>query len=131
MEGQQQHFWKRYSFQYLPVEVISYVYEDFLGGKSQPYFTPHHLVDLLLDEAMPEKDVLVAIDTCDPRQASSLAAYPLLDPACGSGVFLVGAWRRLVDAFCLREKNPTPKTLKKLMTDNLFGADIEEESVEL
>jgi len=131
MEGLQRHFWERYSFCYLPVEVISYIYEDFLDGRSQAYFTPHHLVDLLLDEAMPEKDVLAALESCDPRQPSSPAAYPILDPACGSGVFLVGAWRRLVDAFSLVQDNPTPKSLKKLMTDNLFGADIEEESVEL
>jgi len=131
MQGQQQFFWQRYSFRYLPVEVISYVYEDFLGGKSQAYFTPHHLVDLLLDEAMPEKDVLAALKSRDPRHASSSAAYPILDPACGSGVFLVGAWRRLVDAFCLLSKTPTPNALKKLMTDNLFGVDIENESVEL
>ena len=131
MEGSQRYFWQRYTFRYLPVEVVSYVYEDFLGGKSQSYFTPHHLVDLLLDEAMPEKDVLAALEKWDPREASSLAVYQILDPACGSGVFLVGAWRRLVDAYCVREKNPTPKSLKKLMTDNLFGADIEKESVEL
>jgi hypothetical protein len=131
MEGQQQHFWKRYSFQYLPVEVISYVYEDFLGGKSQAYFTPHHLVDLLLDEAMPEKEVFTAIESADPRNKSSIAAYPVLDPACGSGVFLVGAWRRLVDAFLLLDKSPAPEALKKLMTDNLFGVDTEKESVEL
>jgi hypothetical protein len=131
MEGQQQFFWQRYSFQYLPVEVISYVYEDFLGGKSQAYFTPHHLVDLLLDEAMPEKDVFAALESNDPRHISSSAAYTILDPACGSGVFLVGAWRRLVGAFCLLAKTPTPLALKKLMTDNLFGVDIEKESVEL
>ena len=131
MEGQQSHFWKRYAFRYLPVEVISYIYEDFLGGKSQAYFTPHHLVDLLLDEAMPEKDVLEALERCDPRQTSSVAAYPVLDPACGSGVFLVGAWRRLVDAFLLQDKSPEPTALRKLMTDNLFGVDMEKESVEL
>jgi hypothetical protein len=131
MKGRQRHFWQRYSFRYLPVEVISYIYEDFLAGRSQAYFTPHHLVDLLLDEAMPEKDLLAALEGYDPRRRSSLAAYPVLDPACGSGVFLVGAWRRLADAFCIRKENRTPALLKELMMDNLFGADIERGSVEL
>ena len=131
MQGEQQFFWKRYSFRSLPVEVISYVYEDFLGGKSQAYFTPHHLVDLLLDEAMPEKQIFSAFEAFDPRNDRSDAAFPVLDPACGSGVFLVGAWRRLVDAFRLLEQAPTPATLKKLMVDNIFGVDIEKESVEL
>jgi hypothetical protein len=131
MQGEQQFFWERYSFKALPVEVISYVYEDFLEGKSQAYFTPHHLVDLLLDEVMPEKKVLAALQRCDPRRSSSEAAFPILDPACGSGVFLVGAWRRLLDAFSIIDEVPPPEILKKLMVDNLFGIDIENESVEL
>ncbi len=131
MDGRQQLFWARYSFKYLPVEVISYVYEDFLGGKSQAYFTPHHLVDLLLDEAMPEQEILAALKSRDPRRADAEAAFPVLDPACGSGVFLIGAWRRLVEAFYLLEASPLPVTLRKLMTDNLFGVDLEKESVEL
>jgi len=131
MQGQQAFFWRRYSFRHLPVEVISYVYEDFLGGKSQSYFTPHHLVDLLLDEAMPEKDVAAALEKNDPRHAKTAAAFPILDPAAGSGVFLVGAWRRIVEAFLVNQPSPSPAILKRLMTDNVFGVDIEKDSVEL
>ncbi len=131
MQGQQPFFWERYSFRHLPVEVISYVYEDFLGGKSQSYFTPHHLVDLLLDEAMPEKDVVAALEKNDPRRADSAAAFPVLDPSVGSGVFLAGAWKRLVEAFLVMEPAPEPATLKRLMTENIFGVDIEKDSVEL
>ena len=131
MQGQQPFFWQRYSFRHLPVEVISYVYEDFLGGKSQSFFTPHHLVDLLLDEAMPEKEVVAALKKNDPRRTNAPAAFPVLDPAVGSGVFLAGAWRRLVEAFLVIEPSPSPAALKRLMTDNLFGVDIEKDSVEL
>lgn len=131
MQGQQAFFWQRYSFRHLPVEVISYVYEDFLGGRSQSFFTPHHLVDLLLDEAMPEKEVVAALEKNDPRRADASAAFPVLDPAAGSGVFLVGAWRRLVEAFLVIEPSPPPAILKRLMTDNVFGVDIEKDSVEL
>lgn len=131
MQGQQPFFWQRYSFRHLPVEVISYVYEDFLGGKSQSFFTPHHLVDLLLDEAMPEKDVVAALKKNDPRRTDASAAFPVLDPAVGSGVFLAGAWRRLVEAFLVIEPSPSPAALKRLMTDNVFGVDIEKDSVEL
>ena len=133
MEGTQPFFWQRYSFRHLPVEVVSYVYEDFLGGQSQAYFTPHHLVNLLLDEAMPESEVMAALRKHDPRRPDAPAAFPVLDPACGSGVFLVGAWRRLVDALrsLQPEAPPDAVALRKLMADNLFGVDIARQSVEL
>jgi hypothetical protein len=131
ISGGQLHFWERYSFRHLPVEAISYVYEDFLGGKSQSYFTPHHLVDLLLDEAMPPQRVRAALERHDPREADSTAAFPVLDPSCGSGVFLVGAWQRLVEGLRQIDPNPSPEVLKRLMQQNIHGVDVERDSVEL
>lgn len=131
MKGDEKHFWQRYSFRHLPVEAISYVYEDFLGNRSQSYFTPHHLVDLMLDEAMPTHKVLEAFRVHDPRKSDSDPAYPILDPSCGSGVFLVGAWHRLVEALYQLEPNPSPETLKQLMQQNIHGVDVEPDSVEL
>jgi hypothetical protein len=130
-QGDQKHFWKRYSFRHLPVEAISYVYEDFLGGKSQSYYTPHHLVELLLDEAMSPKRVREALQAHDPSQTDASPAFPVLDPACGSGVFLVGAWARLVEAMRLIDSSPSPETLKRLMEQNIHGVDKEADSVEL
>lgn len=131
MQGGQLHFWQRYSFRHLPVEAISYVYEDFLGNKSQSYFTPHHLVDLMLDEAMPPSKVIEALRSNDPRKEDSKPAFPVLDPSCGSGVFLVGAWHRLVEALHQLEPNPSPELLKRLMQQNIHGVDVEPDSVEL
>jgi hypothetical protein len=131
MEGGQQLFWQRYSFRHLPVEAISYVYEDFLGGDNQAYFTPHHLVDLLLDESMTPERVREAFKLRDPRDAQSPPAFPVLDPSCGSGVFLVGAWRRLVEVLHLLDASPSPETLKRVMEQNIYGVDIARDSVEL
>ena len=131
MKGEQRYFWERYSFRHLPVEAISYVYEDFLDGKSQSYFTPHHLVDLLLDEAMPSRRVRAALEANPPKQKNSSPAFAVLDPSCGSGVFLVGAWQRLVEAFRLVDATPTPERLKLLMEQNIHGVDKEPDSVEL
>lgn len=131
ISGGQLHFWERYSFRHLPVEAISYVYEDFLGGKSQSYFTPHHLVDLLLDEAMSPQRVSEALERHDPRQTDSPAAFPVLDPSCGSGVFLVGAWQRLVEGLHQIDPDPSPEVLKRLMQQNIHGVDVERDSVEL
>lgn len=131
MQGEECHFWVRYSFRHLPVEAISYVYEDFLGNKSQSYFTPHHLVNLMLDEAMPPPRVAEALRQSDPRVEGSPPAFPVLDPSCGSGVFLVGAWHRLVEAFRQIDPNPSPEMLKRLMQQNIYGVDVERDSVEL
>ena len=131
MKGEQRYFWERYSFRHLPVEAISYVYEDFLDGKSQSYFTPHHLVDLLLDEAMPARRIRAALEANPPKRKNSPPAFPVLDPSCGSGVFLVGAWQRLVEAFRLVDAAPTPERLKLLMEQNIHGVDKEPDSVEL
>lgn len=131
MEGQQRFFWERYSFRHLPVEAISYVSEDFLGGKSQSYYTPHHLVDLLLDEAMPPNRVREALAANPPKRKNARPAFPVLDPSCGSGVFLVGAWQRLLEALHLVDSNPTPARLKLLMEQNIHGVDMEPDSVEL
>lgn len=131
MEGGQLHFWERYSFRHLPVEAISYVYEDFLGNKSQSYFTPHHLVDLMLDEAMPPYKIVEALSNNDPRLEDSNPCFPVLDPSCGSGVFLVGAWHRLVEALHQLESEPSPELLKRLMQQNIHGVDVESDSVEI
>lgn len=131
MKGDQKFFWERYSFRHLPVEAISYVYEDFLDGKSQSYYTPHHLADLLLDEAMPPHRIRAALQANPPKRKNSPAAFPVLDPSCGSGVFLVGAWQRLVETFHLIDPAPTPERLKILMEQNIHGVDKEPDSVEL
>ncbi len=130
IQGEQRHFWQRYSFRHLPVEAISYVYEDFLEGKSQSFYTPHHLVDLLLDESMPPQQIREAVESVRGKKPT-MQFFPVLDPACGSGVFLVGAWQRLVETFCLIEPEATPERLKELMVENIFGVDLEADSVEL
>jgi len=82
LEGVQFVFWRLYSFNDLPVELISNIYEEFLEKKPGVVYTPPYLVSFLLDESMPFTDLNTD--------------FKILDPACGSGVFLVGAYRRLI-----------------------------------
>ncbi|MBW1615701.1 MAG: hypothetical protein JRJ49_04020 [Deltaproteobacteria bacterium] len=56
MSGRQYTFWKLYSFNDLPIELISNIYEDFLGKKEGVVYTPPYLVNLLIDEVMPIAD---------------------------------------------------------------------------
>src|ERR1019366_1201798 len=75
-----------YSFDTIPLEFISSIYEEFVSGTATPgsgvHYTPGHLVDLLLDGVLP----------WDEEQWD----VKLLDPACGSGIFLVKAFQRLI-----------------------------------
>lgn len=110
----QMHFWTLYTFEDIPVEIISYMYQNFVKG-SDAVYTPHFLVDLLLDECMPLEELR--------------DEFRVLDPACGSGVFLVGAYKRLVNAWRYRNewKHPESATLKNLLKNNIFGVDIDED----
>src|SRR5699024_1553660 len=59
--------------------------------------------------------------------------FKVLDPACGSGVFLVGVYRRLI--YRWRKNNhwarPNKSVLKKILRENIFGVDIERDAVNL
>ncbi|WP_144605858.1 HsdM family class I SAM-dependent methyltransferase [Algoriphagus algorifonticola] len=119
--------WKLYQFNYLPIELISHIYEDFLADengnkKKGVVYTPPYLVQFLVDRAMPLND---------PKEE-----FKVLDPACGSGIFLVGAYKRMIQWWRVRNnwKKPTRDNvdeLKALLKNNIYGCDLEEEAVTL
>lgn len=115
---QQRYLWELYSFEHIPVEIISHLYNRFLTGKDQVY-TPPFLASLLLDYVMP--------------YAQLTGKERVLDPACGSGIFLVGAFRRLVNVWRARHqwKEPDAKTLKKLLLRSIFGVEHSPTAVDL
>lgn len=118
-EGLQRVLWKLYSFNDLPVELISNIYEEFLGKQRGVVYTPPFLVNFLLDESMPLE--------------SEATDFKILDPACGSGVFLVGAFRRLIHRW--RRNNgwnrPSLETLKSLLRENIFGVELNKDAADL
>lgn len=115
-------FWRLYSFRDLPVELISNIYQLFVKDAASSIYTPPALVRLMLEEALSWKriDEIMAGDGV------------ILDPACGSGVFLVEAYKRLVLHW--RSKNgwerPGVEVLRQLVT-RIHGIDLEEGAVEL
>ena len=80
-----------YNFKYIPVELISAVYDRFLGkNKTEQrvqgtYYTPMFLADTVISQIW---------DTLSP---TTRVKGHFLDPACGSGVFLVRSFQRLCE----------------------------------
>ncbi|HVC92243.1 MAG TPA: hypothetical protein VND64_01065, partial [Pirellulales bacterium] len=74
----QRYLWEQFSFEHIPVEIVSHLYQRFVKGGHGTVYTPPFLATLLLDHAMPYDEL-----TGNER---------ILDPACGSAVFLVGAF---------------------------------------
>lgn len=123
---------KLYDFGFIPVELISAIYEEFLGAEAQletkqgqrggnhsqrtqgAYYTPPRLAELAVDIATEGWDTLL-----DKR---------CLDPACGSGIFLVILFIRMAEEW--RKRNPGATTRKRydellrLLSENLRGGDI-------
>ncbi len=110
----QRYLWAPFSFAHLPVEVISHLYQRFVQGSTAVY-TPPFLAALLLDFVMPW---------------DHLTGYErVLDPSCGSGVFLVGAFRRLVAA--RRSMSPDVEELKSILREQIFGIELDSSAVDL
>ncbi|MBI4650134.1 N-6 DNA methylase [Candidatus Desantisbacteria bacterium] len=124
-ESGQLYLWRYFEFKYIPVELISRLYEEFLGKDKRSeglYYTPSHLVQLLVDEALPLKKF----------KEIDLDNFQILDPACGSGIFLVIVFKRLVQIWRLQHKMNLPglSDLKKLLK-NIYGIDKEKQAVRL
>ncbi|MEX2410322.1 MAG: N-6 DNA methylase, partial [Candidatus Paceibacterota bacterium] len=120
-----------YDFSIIPVEFISNVYELFIGKDQQEskgaYYTPLFLVDYILSQTVQKRF---------DEQKSNYSCR-VLDPSCGSGIFLVETLRKIIEQF--RANNPDLKTntteykdaLKKLATQNLFGVDKDRSAVDI
>jgi len=116
----QASLWPEYSFDTLPLEFISSVYEEFLNEspkKNSTYYTPSHLVDFALDAVLPWTGT-----TWNLR---------VLDPCCGSGIFLVKSFQRLVQRWRNAHPGDDPKVedLRSLLENNLMGVDLNPEAV--
>lgn len=117
-------FWA-YRFDIIPMELISNIYEEFYhehGDREnikETHYTPIPLVDFVLSECLTE----------DRLNAETR----VLDPACGSGVFLVEAFKRIVQHECLRKgaKRLSHEELTKLLTESIVGIDVNKSAIQV
>ncbi len=106
-----------YDFTYIPIELLSSIYEQFLhaegkGKKIGAYYTPEYLADYLISEMSSGKLLQEGMK--------------VLDPACGSGVFLVLIYERLIEMRLAQSQAeastlPLPELLKLL--ENIYGIE--------
>jgi hypothetical protein len=115
IQSGQSSFWP-YDFSAIPVEAISAIYERFLKGTDKldgAFYTPRFLAELVLDVAL--------------TNAPSLLSRRCLDPACGSGIFLVGLFNRMAEewkqANTGARNDRRARELRKVLC-SLYGVDI-------
>ncbi len=118
LDGQLSLF-KAYDFAFIPIETLSVIYQQFLhaedrGRSKGAYYTPVNLVDLILDE----------VETRCPLLPGTM----VLDPACGSGAFLVQAYRRMIERQLRAAGKIRPNELRSLLTQNIHGVDQDEDA---
>ncbi|MEA3487749.1 MAG: DNA methyltransferase [Euryarchaeota archaeon] len=158
-----------YEFSVLGVEILGNVYEQFLGKvirltaghqakvETKPevkkaggvYYTPQYIVEYIVENTVGK---LIAGKT--PEE---IAEIKVLDPACGSGSFLIGAYSYLLryhldwyvrnlsfkkkalpkkykEAVFQAKENEwylTTAEKKRILLDNIFGVDIDSQAVEV
>jgi len=155
-----------YEFSVLPADILGQVYEQFLGKvirlteghqariEDKPevkkaggvYYTPTYIVDYIVKNTVGK-----LLENKTPKQAAKLR---ILDPACGSGSFLIGAYQYLLDWHrdwysnndpkkCATGKNPaiyqgpgsewklTTTERKRVLLQNIYGVDIDAQAVEV
>lgn len=116
-----------YDFSFIPIETLSVIYEQFLhsahsegggsaGKEKGAYYTPVPLVNFMLEE----------LDSIRPFRHG----MRVLDPACGSGAFLVQCYRRIIerDVEFSRGKPMRPARLRELLQRHIFGIDRDEDA---
>ncbi|MDQ1266569.1 MAG: hypothetical protein QG635_1721, partial [Bacteroidota bacterium] len=154
-----------YEFSALPIEILGQIYEQFLGKtirltsghqakvEEKPevrkaggvYYTPKYIVDYIVENTVGKK-----IENKSPNEIETLT---ILDPACGSGSFLVGAYKYLLnyhnDFYInaehikkalkdgkiyeagLNDYRLTIREKKKILLNNIYGVDIDKQAVEV
>jgi len=156
-----------YQFNIIGVEMLGTIYERFLGStihltekhravvEEKPevrkaggvYYTPKYVVDFIVENTVGE-----LLKKC--KTPADVTKIKILDPACGSGSFLLSAFKRLITwheeyfnahpqkisrglgAECWQDKETGRWRLScrykgRLLVNNIFGVDIDPQACEV
>ena len=127
---QKKLFFYSYRFDIIPLDLISSIYEEFYHSSASEdvkkskarqggaYYTPPVLAEFLLSRVLTLETIKKT-----PR---------ILDPACGSGIFLVEAFRRIVRYQWHRKESPlTFDELKNILKEQISGIEVNEEAARI
>lgn len=108
--------WRLFRFDIIRIELLSEIYEHFLGSSKAArgqYYTPTNLVDLVLSEKLPAD--------------STKWDLKVLDPSCGSGIFLVESYKRLIRNWKNAHHTDSIdfQTLQSILCNSIYGIDID------
>jgi type I restriction-modification system DNA methylase subunit len=151
-----------YEFSVLGADILGHVYEQFLGKvirlteghrakvEEKPevrkaggvYYTPTYIVDYIVKNTVGK--------LCERRTPRQISSLRILDPACGSGSFLLGAYQYLLDYHrdWYEKDGPgkhtqeiywgyggqwhlTTREKKRILLNNIYGVDIDPQAVEV
>lgn len=112
-----------YDFNIIPIELISNIYEILLGkekqNKDKAFYTPEYLADYIVNRTV--GNYLVSKNECK-----------VLDPSCGSGIFLVKSLQKILERNAQTNGFLSDKDkINALVKDNIYGVDYNEEAVEV
>lgn len=120
LDSQLSLFFWAYQFDVIPIELLSSIYEEFYHSENVnddkgTHYTPPTLVSFVL---------------ANPSILEKLKIGKVLDFACGSGIFLVEAFRRMVyHQMRERGRRLRPQELQKILRERVFGVDRNGEAV--
>ena len=151
-----------YEFSVLGADILGHVYEQFLGKvirlteghrakvEEKPevrkaggvYYTPTYIVDYIVKNTVGK--------LCEGKTPRQIGSLRILDPACGSGSFLLGAYHYLLDYHrdWYQKDGPQKHTKeiyqgrggqwyltiqekKRILLNNIYGVDIDPQAVEV
>jgi len=129
----------RYDFSAISTDVLGGIYEQYLGyvqGKAQKdenkkskrksqgiYYTPKYIVEYLVEQTLGE--------VLKKAKKKDLANIKILDPACGSGSFLISAYDRMLSAKHKLDIQTGLFDTFEILKNNIYGVDLDEQAIEI
>uniref|UniRef100_UPI00106C8139 HsdM family class I SAM-dependent methyltransferase n=1 Tax=Flavobacterium psychrophilum TaxID=96345 RepID=UPI00106C8139 len=121
-------YWRLFNFSIIRIELLSEIYENFLSELDKKakkntgtFYTPPSLVELILNEKLPV------------RNNETDYKVKTLDPSCGSGIFLVQSFKRLVKRYENKHNSKLNdfNILIDILKSNIFGIELDGKSIKV
>lgn len=130
----------RYDFSAISTDVLGGIYEQYLGyvqEKSQKgdknkkskrksqgiYYTPKYIVEYLMEQTLGE--------ILKKAKKKDLPYIKILDPACGSGSFLISAYDKMLETKNKLETQTGLFDKFEILENNIYGVDLDEQAIEI